>query len=649
MYSKNFGGDKMDELLKEFKINDNFLGHYVDLVLNTVLPYQEKILKDEIPGIEKSHAVKNFELAAEKLATGKCSEEFYGMVFQDSDVAKWLEAAAYSLEINDDKELEKRCDEVIDIIGRAQHKDGYLNTYFTVKEPGRQWTDLCEAHELYCAGHMIEAAVAYAECTGKTKLLHIMCGMADNIYDHFITNKAEGYPGHPEVELALMRLYDYTENDKYKTLAEHFINVRGVDSDFFIKEGKKRDWDVWGNFGEDKEYAQNQKPLREQDKAVGHAVRAVYLYTGMASVALETHDETLVHACRVLWDNITKCRMYITGAIGSAYEGEAFTKDYHLPNDTAYAETCAAIGLVFFARKMIDIEKDSTYADVMERALYNCVLAGMEQDGKRFFYVNPLEVIPGISGEAKTHRHALPQRPNWFTCACCPPNVARLLTSISKYAWSVEDKTVYSHLFVGGVLDESEKLKGSIKVETGYPYDGTVKYSFEPVNNDMNITLAIRMPYWSRKTEVLLNGKKAAGKVNDGYMYIKGCFTGDDVVTVNFDMKINTVFANSNVSADSGKVALMRGPIVYCAEGVDNDKNVLDLYLKKNGSIKLKEFKDFPGAVSIKAEGYRISNTKELYSFERPEKVPCEITLIPYYLWDNRGLTQMRVWIPEEQ
>ena len=649
MYIKNLGVEKMDELLNQFKINDNFLGHYVDLMIKTVIPYQEKILKDEIEGVEKSHAVKNFELAAEKVETGKCSEEFYGMVFQDSDVAKWLEAAAYSLKIHQDKDLLKRCDDVIDIISRAQHKDGYLNTYFTVKEPGRQWTDLCEAHELYCAGHMIEAAVAYAECTRRTKLLDIMCRMADNIYDHFITKKAEGYPGHPEVELALMRLYDYTGNDKYKTLAEHFINVRGVDSDFFIKEGKKRDWDVWGNYGEDKEYAQNHKPLREQDKAVGHAVCAVYLYTGMASVAKETGDKTLKDACRRLWDNITGCRMYVTGAIGSAYEGEAFTKDYHLPNDTAYAETCAAIGLIFFARKMIDMEKKSEYADVMERALYNCVLAGMQQDGKRFFYVNPLEVIPGISGEAQTHRHALPQRPNWFACACCPPNVARLLTSISKYAWSVEDKTVYSHLFIGGELDVADKLNGRINISTGYPYYGTVQYSFEPSGESMDMTLAVRMPYWSRKTEVLLNGRSVSGDINKGYMYIKGCFTRKDIITVNFDMSVNTVFANSSVSADCGKVALMRGPFVYCAEGVDNDKNVLDLYLKKQGRIEVEESAHFPNTFMLKAEGYRMSDTKQLYTLERPEKTPCDIKLIPYYLWGNRELNQMRVWIPEQE
>ncbi|HEX3020914.1 MAG TPA: beta-L-arabinofuranosidase domain-containing protein, partial [Lachnospiraceae bacterium] len=417
----------MSDLLKNFTVSDNFLGRYERLVNDVVIPYQEKVLNDEIEDAEKSHAIENFRAAAKMIATGKCDEEFYGMVFQDSDVAKWLEAAAYTLLKYPDQELEKRCDEVIDLIGQAQHEDGYLNTYFTVKEPDKRWTNLQEAHELYCAGHMMEAAVAYAESTGKTKLLSIMSNMADHMYQRFFKEGVPGYSGHPEVELALMRLYRCTRNEKYKELAEHFINVRGVDSDYFSKERQKNKWTVWGSDPSNKEYTQSHAPVREQVKAVGHAVRAVYLYTGMADVASETKDQVLANACETLWENITESRMYVTGAIGSAYEGEAFTKDYHLPNDTAYAETCASIGLIFFSRKMLDLNKNGKYADVMERALYNCVLAGMQLDGERFFYVNPLEVIPGISGESVTHHHALPQRPKWFACACCPPNVARLL------------------------------------------------------------------------------------------------------------------------------------------------------------------------------------------------------------------------------
>lgn len=638
----------MDDMLKKFTVTDKFFGYYEALIKDTVVPYQEKVLNDQIEDAEKSHAIENFRLAAKVIESGKCDEAFYGMIFQDSDVAKWLEAAAYTLLMHADEQLEKRCDEVIDLIGRAQHQDGYLNTYFTVKEPDKRWTNLEEAHELYCAGHMMEAAVAYAECTGKTKLLDIMCRMADHIYERFIEDEVPGYPGHPEVELALMRMYRFTKNEKYKRLAQHFIDVRGVDSDYFIKESERYNWTVWGNDCNNKEYTQNHLPVREQTKAVGHAVRAVYLYTGMADVAAETGDESLKKACETLWENITKCRMYVTGAIGSAYEGEAFTKDYHLPNDTAYAETCAAIGLIFFARKMIDLEKNNEYADIMERALYNCVLAGMQLDGTKFFYVNPLEAIPGISGEAVTHRHALPQRPKWFTCACCPPNVARLLSSIGRYAWSEEGNTVYSHLFIGGTLDLTDTSHGKIKVETSYPYGNKVLYRFEPANESMDLTLAIRLPLWSENTSIMLGEKKADYEIRNGYAYLTKAFTAEDIVTVTFDMNIKRIFASSKITADSGKVAFSRGPLVYCAEGVDNDEDVFSLRAKKDGEIEAYSSEKLNGIVEIKIDGYKVSDSKLLYSTVRPEVEPCKITLIPYYTWGNRGLNQMRVWLPEE-
>lgn len=637
----------MSDTLKNFIMGEGFLGRYERLIKDSVIPYQEKALRDEIEDAEKSHAIENFRLAATKLETGICEEEFYGMVFQDSDVAKWLEAAAYSLLKYPDEELEQRCDEVIDLIGRAQHQDGYLNTYFTVKEPDKRWTNLEEAHELYCAGHMMEAAVAYAECTGKTKLLDIMCRMADHIYQHFIAEGAEGYPGHPEIELALMRMYRGTNNTKYKDLAEHFINVRGVDSDFFIKESERYPWTVWGNNSHDKEYTQCHAPLREQQKAVGHAVRAVYLYTGMADVANETNDDQLVEACKTLWDNITQCRMYVTGAIGSAYEGEAFTKDYHLPNDTAYAETCASIALIFFARKMLDLEKHSKYADTMERALYNCVLAGMQLDGTKFFYVNPLEVIPGISGEAVTHRHALPERPKWFACACCPPNVARLLSSLGRYAWSIDGSTIYSHLFIDGELKLENEIHGKVNVKTEYPYDNKVVYNFLPEETVMKLTLAIRLPEWSDKTVIMLNNSIIEYQNINGYAYIVGDFTKKDEIVVSFDMSIKRIYSSEKVSANSGKIAISRGPFIYCAEGIDNDGNVLGLSISKDANAEFNASQELGGIVEITIDGFRTGCENSLYTFKRPKKEACKIKLIPYYAWGNRGLNQMRVWLTE--
>ncbi len=652
----------MAGLIKQFQLQDRFFGAYEKLVVEQVIPYQEKALRDEIPDADKSHAIENFRQAAKVLKDGKCEEEFYGMVFQDSDVAKWLEAAAYSLIQHPDAALEARMDELIALIESAQYEDGYLNTYFTVKEPDKKWTNLQEAHELYCAGHLIEAAVAYYEATGKDSLLRIMRKNADHIYRHFIIEKAEGYPGHPEVELALMRLYDVTKEKNYLDLAAHFINVRGADPDYYIKEEKQKGWYVWHMNPHDKEYAQNHAPVREQKKATGHAVRAVYLYTGMAHLAAETNDPSLFQACQILWENIVNQRMYVTGGIGSTNQGEAFTKDYHLPNDTAYAETCASIGLMFFARQMLRNKPDSRYADEMERALYNTVLAGMQLDGKRFFYVNPLEVIPGISGEAVTHRHTLPQRPKWFGCACCPPNVARTLTSLAEYAWSETPDTLYSHLYLGGELDLSASKGVKIQVATGYPYEKTVTYRISAEEGKTSsFTFALRLPGWCKKWNVKVNDTTVCVKtpergtsttkdvaLKDGYLYITKEFKDGDVIDFYMSMHGERIYSNTAIAANNGKVALRRGPLIYCVEGIDNEDNVLGLCIT-DGKIATEAYQPelLSGVCVLKVPGIRRIRTDELYSSEKPASEPVTITAIPYYAWGNRGLNEMRVWLPE--
>lgn len=634
-------------MLKNFQMDDVFFNQHVRLVKDVVIPYQEKVLKDEADVSEKSRAINNFELAAEKIETGACHQEFYGMVFQDSDVAKWLEAAAYSLNLFPDLELEERCDAIIALIGRAQWKDGYLNTYFTVKEPEKRWTNLEEAHELYCAGHMMEAAAAYYKVTGKSNLLDIMKRMADHMYQHFIVEKAEGFPGHPEVELGLIRLYEATSNENYKTLAMHFVDNRGVDSSYYEKEKKRTDWSVWGGRNTPNlEYSQAHAPVREQNKAVGHAVRAVYLYSGMADVARYTKDPTLINACKTLWNSIVNQRMYITGSIGSAYEGEAFTKDYHLPNDTAYAETCAAIGLIYFARRMLELNPSSEYADIMEKALYNTVLPGMSLDGTKFFYVNPLEVIPGISGESITHRHARPVRPDWFACACCPPNVARLLPSIGRYAWGQTETTVYSHLFVGGTIDLAPSIGGKIVLQSSLPYEGAVEYRFLPDEKEMFVNLAIRKPYWSDLMNISLNGKVIDGQLEQGYIYIPRTYSSEDVLKITFDMDIKTVFAHTKINANSQKMAIQRGPLIYCAEGIDNEEHVLSLSIKKDSKKTVLSSDLFGGTKIIQLEGVRKESSTDLYSFTQPKEIDTQITLIPYFLWSNRGLNEMRIWMP---
>lgn len=625
-----------------FQVGEGFWGRYERLITDVVIPYQEKVLRDELPGVEKSHAIDNFRAAALQVQTGRCDDAFYGMVFQDSDVAKWIEAAAYSLRVKPDAALSARLDELIELIAQAQQPDGYLGTYFTVKDADKRWTNLQEAHELYCAGHMMEAAVACDEAAGKPRLLQVMRGMADHIYRRFVEQKTEGFPGHPEIELALMRMYRRLGDRRYLELAEHFVNARGTD--YFVREKAMRGWNIWGMDPLDREYAQTQAPVREQRDAVGHAVRAVYLYSGMADVARETGDETLVSACERLWHSITRHRLYVTGGIGSAYEGEAFTKDDHLPNDTAYTETCAAIGLIFFARRMLNLRKRGEYADVMERALYNGVLSGMQLDGRRFFYVNPLECVPGVSGEAVTHKHALPQRPGWFACACCPPNAARLLSSLGRYAWSVESGEVWSHLFVAGTLTLDS---GAIQLETDYPRNGQIAYRFLPTGASMRLTLWVRVPGWCPGAKLALNGKPAQAELQDGYARVAGDFAAGDVLTLTLDLAPRRVFASVSVSADSGRVALARGPLVYCAESADNEGGVLALRLQKDAPIRELPTDELGGVVKLQTEALRLRTEDALYSSSRPAAEPCTATLIPYYAWANRGLGEMRVWLPE--
>ena len=635
-------------MLRHFKSANGLLSRYAKLLCDTVVPFQEAVLNDRVENVEPSHAIDNFRNAATLLETGKKADngDFYGMVFQDSDVAKWLEAAAYSLLIKPDKELEQRIDELCDLIAAAQEEDGYLDTHFTLQCPERKFTNLLEGHELYCAGHMMEAAVALYEATGNRKLLSVMEKNADLLYRYFITEGHEGYPGHPEVELALMRMWRATGNGKYKELSEHFVNVRGVDSDFYIKELQKRDWKVWGNNAADKQYQQSHLPVRQQPDAVGHSVRAVYLYTAMADIAAVTKEPELTEACFRLFDSITKRRMYITGGIGSTHWGEAFSADYDLPNDTVYAETCASIGLIFFASKMLKLKRDGRIADVMERALYNTVLGGVELDGTKFFYVNPLEVVPGVSGEVSTHRHVRPQRPGWFGCACCPPNAARLLTSVSKYAWEQEGGVVYSNLFTDGELTLPQV---QIIVETAYPFGDTVRYEVKSGETD----LAIHIPAFTAGNYSV----SMPGEYRDGYYYLH--VRAGDVVEVKLEMIPKVNRANIKVARDSGLGAVTVGPVVYCAEGADNGGEVFSFSLD-GGNLRLERQTpaqiggfapssyDLGTVYTVTAEGTSLvaDDPDALFFTDGYKEETRQIKLIPYFMWGNRGLNQMRVWMP---
>lgn len=621
--------------------SNRFIRQYQALIKNEVIPYQYQVLCDKAEGAEKSHVIANFINAGKALRGEDTGDGFYGMVFQDSDAAKWLEAAAYSLAIYSDPELEATADRLIDIIGEAQDKDGYLNTRFTISERERRWQNLWEGHELYCSGHMMEAACAYFEATKKDKLLKIMLKNAGCIYNHFIAEKNGGVPGHPEIELALMKMYRVSGEKKCLELAEYFINERGQDPHFFEKEAKKRDWAVWGGNPSEVDYMQCGKPVREQTDAVGHAVRAVYLYTGMADLAAETGDIELFEACRRLWNSITKKQMYITGGIGSTVIGEAFSADYDLPSDTAYAETCAAIGLMFFASAMLKNEINGEYADICERAFYNGVLAGMQLDGKRFFYVNPLEVVPGISGVSPTHRHDLPSRPQWYACACCPPNVARLISSFGKYAYGENSDTAFCHMFAAG----SVKFENGVELEcdTSYPYDFKVTYKIIKGGKK----LAVHIPCWSEKLAVEINGKEKEVIREKGYVYFD-ISDGDEIV-LTLDDAPRFVYPSAVIPRLTGSIALCRGPLVYCFEGVDNENDILSLKLDTKIPPTVKEFTHelLNGTVPIEAAAVRTAPSDTLYTLKKPSESPCTAIAVPYYTWGNRGVNQMRVWLPE--
>lgn len=624
-----------------YRADGGFLGRYQELVRREMIPYQYQVLQDKAEGAEKSHVVANFINAGKALRGEDPGDGFYGMVFQDSDAAKWLEAVAYSLTLSPDPALEETADHLIEQIARAQDEDGYLNTFYTVKDRDRRWTNLLEGHELYCSGHMMEAACAYYEATGKDLLLNVMRKNMEHIYHIFIEEGREGYPGHPEVELALLKMYRVTGDTRCLELARHFIDARGVDPTFFRREAARRDWTVWDMDPDDLENVQSYAPVREQSDATGHAVRAVYLYTAMADLAAETDDPELLDACRRLWESITRRRMYVTGGIGSTGIGEAFTVDYDLPSDTAYCETCASIGLIFFASRMLEQEVRGEYADVMERAFYNTVLAGIQLDGRQFFYVNPLECVPGISGKAVTHRHDLTQRPRWYACACCPPNAARLICSIGKYAYGENEDTAFCHLFAGGETSFQNGLK--ITCKTGYPYEFTVTYTV----NAGSGRLAVHIPGWSRTFSLRINGSAADVPLQDGYLYLT--VKEQDVIQITLDDAPYRLYPSARIPQLSGFTAVCRGPLVYCFEGADNGQDVLSLSLKRDGELTVSDYDSthLGGTAVITADAVRRAPSQALYTRNLPARTPCKAVAVPYYTWCNRGENQMRVWMPE--
>ncbi|MDT2821982.1 glycoside hydrolase family 127 protein [Enterococcus devriesei] len=646
--------------LKKIEITSPFWKQYRELIVDEVLPYQWEVMNDSAdinithePGgndehQEHSHAIQNLEIAA-----GLKKGTHNGYTFQDTDVYKWLEAAAYSLRYQPNEELQTITDRLIDLIEEAQEEDGYLVTFFQIEAPERKFARLKQSHELYTMGHYMEAAVAYYDVTQNQKALSIAIKMADCLVEHFGhgADQIPGYDGHPEIELALARLYEATEKQAYLTLAEFFINERGQD-DFFDrqiqKDGFERDLiDGMRNFP--LSYYQAAEPVREQATAEGHAVRVVYLCTGMAQVARLTGDKSLLATCQRFWNNIVKQKMYITGGIGSTNIGEAFTGNYDLPNDTMYGETCASVGMAFFAQEMLKLETKGEYGDVLEKELFNGIISGISLDGTHFFYVNPLQADQEISSHNPSREHVLNKRAEWFGCACCPSNVARLIASVDRYIYTVKDETILSHQFISNMATFENGI--TIQQTSNYPWEGMVSYTIE--NNSAEAQqIGIRIPEWSqKKAQLLIDGVEKRLQVIDGFVYLE-IPTGTTTLQLTLDMSVKKYQANEKVVYNFGKVAIQRGPLVYCVEETDQTTDVWKYTLTKEGQFRYAFEADLlggVGAIYADAQLPETAHTDALYQeYRTPQFKETQVKLIPYYAWANRTSENMEVWINQQ-
>lgn len=572
---------------------------------------------------EKTGRMSNFDLAAKGAKRG-----YQGYVFNDSDVYKCLEAAAFALEERNDPALDKQVDGIIARVAAAQQPDGYLNTYYIINEPNRRFTNLADNHELYCAGHMFEAAVAHYRATGKKNLLNVATKFADLLCNTFGEGpgKRPGYCGHPEIEQALFKLWKATGQQRYYDLAAYFLNTRG--SRFFAEE-KRIPKDRF-----DGTYWQDDVPLREHKEIKGHAVRAAYLMSGAADLARFSGDATLLPMLDKVWRNTAYKRMFVTGGIGPSGSNEGFTVDYDLPTFSAYQETCASVAMAMWNHRMGLLEGDARYWDYVERSLYNGFLAGVSLEGTHFYYVNPL------ASRGNHHRQ------EWFGCACCPPNVTRTLASLGNYVYAKSDDSLYVNLYVsGGVKTKVGASTVELSVKTDYPWDGKVtlvpKVAGKPVN------LRLRMPGWATSASLTWNGKPFKAPVANGYVVLGANWKSGDTFTVSFSMPVLRVLANPAAKDVAGMFALQRGPLIYCLEGVDNSIDFERVFLPMESSLTPKRESVLGGIMSLSGTAREMPATDWRRKLYHPlsEPKPVSIKAVPYYAWDNRKAGQMTVWL----
>jgi Uncharacterized protein conserved in bacteria len=632
--------------LNNIKITDDFFGKYVRCVGEKIISHQWKILNDCLEGTEPTYCIRNFRIAA-----GEIEGTRQGIIYQDTDLYKWLESVAFHINSECDSELEKQADEVIDLLSRAQEKDGYLNTYYTVNEPDKKWTNLIEAHELYTAGHMIEAAVAYYKATGKDAFLNIAKKNADLIYQVFGEGEGQikGYPGHEEIELALIKLYRVTNEKRYLELARYFLMERGKAPSYFEKEQKTRKWPEFStDFANyDLKYSQSNVPVKELEKVEGHAVRMMYLCAAMADLAEEDNDSELLSTCQRIWQQMTHTSMYITGGVGSSGYRESFSTDYDLPNKSSYAETCASIGLMMFGQRMTSLTKNAKYYDDVERALYNTVLAGINLAGDKYFYVNPLEVVPEFCTAGTYMKHVKAERQEWFFSACCPPNVARTLASLGQYIYAKDDEALYVHQFISSQAKAKVGM-ADIEIDMNSELLSTGKVTMT-IEATESTKLKIRIPHYATVIKICMDGVNVDIPQKDGYFVID-IKSGKTSSEIDFGVKARWVAANAQVRNDIGKAALMKGPLVYCLEEIDNGKNLAEIYIAENVAVTPEKVEELPdiNIDALKYQGFRLKNRamndEQLYGDMELEQMKVDLKAIPYCLWNNRGNGEMLVW-----
>lgn len=624
--------------IDQVEIRDAFFAPRIANARQTAIPYMWDTLHDAVPGVAPSHCIENFRIAA-----GLSEGEFQGFCFQDSDLWKWLEGVGYALSVQRDEALEAQADSAIDLAGKAQQPDGYLDTYYIIKGLEQRFTNLKDIHELYVAGHMFEAACAYYQATGKRKMLDIACRFADCLCENFgpEENKLHGYPGHEEAEMGLTRLYAVTGEKKYLDLALYFLNERGQKPYYYDKERLNRGEKLHEkreNFWDDYGYYQADVPVREQTVARGHAVRQLYLLAGMVEAGAAAGDDSLVEAAERVFRNIIEKQMYITGGVGSTHVGEAFSFDYDLPPDRCYTETCASIALIMTAIRLNRAHPHGVYGDIVEKALYNGILSGVSLDGKKYFYMNPLETWPERC-ERRNDIRIDDERKGWFGCACCPPNVLRTLMGLSMYLFTENDEYLYIDQYVSSHVRSGET---QLKIQSAMPYFGNRVTILVEKAGDKK--LALRIPGWAKNYTFSINGEEMDHDAWNGYEFA-GQVQDGDVIELTFPMEVKRMRSHAHIPEYAGKVALMMGPMVYCLEEKDNGDELWNLSLT-DSPVSAQFREDLLGGVMVlTAEGVRESASDALYSEEETKQEKQPLTFVPYYAWGNRGKGEMRVWI----